>query len=295
MERKKLLIVDTTLRDGEQRAGLAFSQKNKVNCARILDDLYIYQIEAGIPSMGSYEKDTIAAVIQNCKNSLVSVWCRMVDTDINDAFDCHPHIIHISVPVSDIQIETKLAKSRQFVEDQMQRCIYLAAERGYEVTLGFEDASRAQLAFMSQLAKKALNLGVRRIRYADTVGVAFPHKIANDISKLIETGVEIEMHAHDDLGLAVANTLEAAKSGALFVDTTFFGIGERAGNCNFRKFIVAAEGTFQFGFNTQVDYIDQKEKDTLLALDLGNNENFSQLNCCPKNTITKELLWRKCL
>lgn len=260
MKGEKLKIVDTSLRDGEQRAGLAFSQKRKIAFARLLDELGIYQIEAGIPSMGKTEKDTINAIKCSVKTSLVSAWCRMSKADLDDAFVCNPDIVHISIPVSDLQIKTKLRKDRKFVAEKTRECCEYAAERGFKVTLGFEDASRADkdfLLFMSGLAKK---LGVKRIRYADTVGIAMPHKIASDIKSLKKSGLEIEMHAHDDLGLAVANTVEAAKNGALFVDTTFFGIGERAGNCNLKKLAAAVQNIFDLGISTGSREMAEVEK-----------------------------------
>jgi homocitrate synthase NifV len=268
MAEKTLFIVDTTLRDGEQRAGLAFSRNGKKACARIMDRIGIYQIEAGIPSMGKSEKEAIIDVKEACAHTLVSVWCRMNENDIYDAFDCRPDIIHIGVPVSDIQIKVKLRKDRQYVVDQMKRCFTLAAEHGYEVTLGFEDSSRADLSFLKYMAALSLSLGAKRIRYADTVGVASPHKIACEISSLVKTGAEVEIHAHDDLGLAAANTLEAAKSGAQYANTTFFGIGERAGNCNIRKLAAAASGLFNLGFSNEYSKILNAEQEIGEALGL---------------------------
>ena len=244
------MIVDTTLRDGEQRAGLAFSPKDKAACAKIMDAIGIFQIEAGIPAIGNREKEAVCAVKAACRHAKVSVWCRMVENDIREAFDCRPDFIHIGVPVSDLQIKTKLCKDRAFIKEQLHRCAETALCAGYAVSLGFEDASRADIDFVAELAKLALSLGIRRVRYADTVGVAAPHKIARDITALAATGVQAEIHAHDDLGLAVANTLEAAKNGALYADTTFFGIGERAGNCDFNRFVEASGSLFDLGVHT---------------------------------------------
>lgn len=266
MTEKSLLIVDTTLRDGEQRAGLAFSRDRKAICARIMDQLGIRQIEAGIPSMGKSEKAAILAVKENCQNAIVSVWCRMTQGDILDAFDCRPDLIHIGIPVSDIQIKSKLQKNRSYVREEMLRCISLAAESGYMVSLGFEDASRADMRFVASLIKAALPFGIKRIRYADTVGIASPHKVARDIRMFVKTGAEVEMHAHNDLGLAAANTLEAAKSGALYADTTFFGIGERAGNCDLYQLFCAAHGVFNFGFSREEVSEVQREIGSVLGL-----------------------------
>ena len=267
MNLRKLRIVDTTLRDGEQRAGLAFSVRDKVASAAVLDGAGIYQIEAGIPSMCREEKHAIYKMLENKKNALISTWNRMNEADIRDSLDIGPDIIHIGVPVSDIQIREKLRRSRAYVEGKMGRCIEFARARGAEVTVGFEDASRADMGFVVKLAQQAKRLGVRRVRYADTLGICLPTKIGLNTAQLIKAaGVEVECHAHNDLGMAVANSLEAAKSGAGYIDATVFGIGERAGNCDLLEFLAAAHGSFTFSLKP--DMRRQVEKiSALLGLD----------------------------
>lgn len=242
-DQKRLYVVDTTMRDGEQRAGLAFSVADKVACAQWMDAVGIDQIEAGTPSMGKEEQEAIYGMMQVRKNTRISAWNRMTESDIRASFVCRPDIIHIGVPVSDIQIREKLRRSRTYVEDQMKRCATLALEAGYTVTLGFEDASRADMAFVLHLAEQARLLGVRNVRYADTVGIAYPTKVHGDVAALCAV-LPVECHMHNDLGMAVANSLEAAKAGAVYVDTTFLGIGERAGNCDFASFALAAGRQF---------------------------------------------------
>lgn len=246
--KKRLRIVDTTLRDGEQRAGLAFGTEEKLRCALALDEAGIDQIEAGIPSMGEEEQRLIREILRRRRHARVAAWNRLRREDILQSLALAPDILHITVPASDLQIAQKLHKTRAFVLEQLPACIGLARSGGSEVTLGLEDASRADREFLLRLAAAAKACGVTRVRYADTVGVAFPSKIAEDVRLLLGAGVEVECHMHDDLGMAVANSLEAAKSGALYVDTTFAGIGERAGNCDFRRFLLAASPRFSFGF-----------------------------------------------
>lgn len=261
LNKPNIYIVDTTLRDGEQRAGFAFSSKDKQRCAEIMHEIGIYQIEAGIPAMGRQEKNAILSIVQNKKRSLISTWNRMNIRDIEHSFDCFPDIIHISVPVSDIQIYYKLKMDRDLVEKRMLHCIYYAQSKGFEVTIGFEDASRADEKFLKYLSKVAFTMGIKRIRYADTVGISYPSKVRNDVSAMIEScDIDIEIHAHDDLGMAVANSLEAAQSGAKFIDTTFFGIGERAGNCNFSRYILIASKIFDLNLKIPVNMIRSYEK-----------------------------------
>lgn len=242
-------VVDTTMRDGEQRAGLAFSVADKIACARLLDAAGVDQIEAGTPSMGKEEQDAIRGMMQERTRTRVSAWNRLSEDDLRASFACKPDIIHIGVPVSDIQIERKLRRSRAWVEAQMRRCAALALDAGYIVTLGFEDASRAEQSFVLHLANVARELGVRSVRYADTVGVAHPSRVRAEVGALCAV-LPVECHMHSDLGMAEANSLAAAQAGARYVDTTFLGIGERAGNCDFVRFMRAARGHFTFTADT---------------------------------------------
>lgn len=234
-------IVDTTLRDGEQSPGLAFRQEDKLTIAKLLDDAKVYQIEAGIPAMGSFEKEAILAMKDRCRHALISTWNRINKVDIEHSFDCQPDLIHISVPVSMAQIYEKLRKDKAWLKKNMIDCVQFAREKGYQVSVGFEDASRAELAFMIELGTILKRYEVRYLRFADTVGILTPASTEKKIKAMIEyTGLDIEFHAHNDLGMAVANSISAAKAGAKFIDTTVAGIGERTGNCDFTQFIYAA-------------------------------------------------------
>lgn len=240
-----IFIVDTTLRDGEQSPDIAFSLKKKIAIAKIMDNNKIYQIEAGIPAMGEIEKRCIYKIMEQKKNSLISVWNRLNKQDLIDSIDCNPDIIHISIPVSDIQIYSKLKKDRKWVVNKMRECVNFVKDKDYEVTVGFEDASRADINFIIHMAKILKGLGVNRIRYADTVGILIPSTTRTAITNILENvPIDIEMHAHNDFGMALANSIEAAKSGARFVDCTMNGIGERAGNCNLQEFIRVSSRLF---------------------------------------------------
>ncbi|MDD7795624.1 homocitrate synthase [Clostridium sp. 'White wine YQ'] len=234
----EVLIVDTTLRDGEQKAGIAFSPEDKVNIAKILDNNKIYQIEAGIPAMGNIEKKSICKILEDRKFSKISVWNRLNRKDLVHSVECNPDIIHISVPVSEIQIKSKLKKDNIWVENRVKECVTFVKEKGYEVTIGFEDASRADIAFMCHLMKILKSMEVNRVRLADTVGILTPSKTALIINKISKnTEMDLEMHAHNDFGMAVANSIEASKNGVKYIDCTVDGIGERAGNCSLQKFL----------------------------------------------------------
>ena len=235
-----IIIVDTTLRDGEQAPGFAFPPDVKIRLATLMDTAGVDQIEAGVPAMGESEKNTIRSIREICAHARVSTWNRLRESDIRHSFDCSPHIIHLCCPVSDRQIIEKLKKNRREVLDSLSRCISLAASRGAEVTVGFEDASHAAPDQLREAARVSRQCGVARVRLSDTVGCYTPDQVWRAVRLLCEAGMDVEIHAHNDFGMAVANSLMAAKAGARYVNTTLWGIGERAGNCGLAAFTAAA-------------------------------------------------------
>ena len=250
-------ILDSTLRDGEQMAGVCFTREQKLKIAALLDEGGAHQIEAGIPSASKQEKEIIIRIIENRKSAVISVWGRLVPSDIGHAADCKPDIIHISVPVSYTHIYSKLKKDKDWVINQLYACLGLVEKYNIPMSVGFEDAFRAEIPFMRTVAKILLDFGVTRIRLSDTVGVATPSVIRNFITELssdLKGKAELGFHAHNDLGMAVANTVEAVKCGCLYADVTAGGIGERAGNCDLARLVAASSGVFDWGI-TQADAI----------------------------------------
>lgn len=252
MVTRSIKIVDTTLRDGEQSAGLAFSCEAKVRIAGLLDTAGIDQIEAGIPAVGPTEVDAIQQIVANRRQSAISTWNRLKSDDIRQSMRCRPDIIHIGAPVSYAQLYVKMRRNKQWLLKELRDCVSLAREHGFDVTVGFEDASRADICFLVTVGQLLAEFGVRMIRYADTVGILNPGKAEDDVRLLHrETGLAIEIHTHNDLGLAAANAMAAAKGGAAAVDCTIAGIGERAGNCNLRDFLTIAHPSFCCAVNME--------------------------------------------
>lgn len=236
-------IVDTTLRDGEQKPGIELGIEDKIEIVKLIDKASVYQIEAGIPAMGGEEKKTIEKIMSLNLKSRISTWNRMNVQDIQHSIDCGVDIIHISVPTSRIQIKSKLEKDREWVIDNMKNSIYYAKKKGFEVVVGFEDASRTSIDFLIELCKLAKQEGVNRIRYADTVGILYPQKIYNEVKRIREAvDIEVGIHVHNDFGMAIANSIAAARAGAIYIDCTFGGIGERTGNCDYLKLLKAYAG-----------------------------------------------------
>ena len=256
----KTYIVDTTLRDGEQSAGIAFNKEDKVKLALKMDAIGVHQIEVGIPSLDASEGEAIKEIIGKKQRAIISAWTPMDIEAIKVALECKPEILHISVPVSYVHIYSKLKKNKQWLRGKLSECVACAKDVGQEVTVGFEDASRADISFVISVAMQLQNMGIKRIRYADTVGVLTPHQVADIVKNLkYYTDLEIEMHVHNDFGMAVANSLEAVKAGARYIDCTFMGIGERAGNCDFFKFIKASDELLELGMTRKAIYEVQKE------------------------------------
>lgn len=233
-------IVDTTLRDGEQTAGVVFSKTEKVQIAKMLDELGVHQIEAGIPVMGGDEEEAIKAIVKAGLKASIMGWNRAVIGDIEASLRCGVDAVAISISTSDIHIKYKLRKTREWVLENMVKACEYAKKEGLYVSVNAEDASRTDIDFLLQFARLAKEAGADRLRFCDTVGILEPFSTYEIVKRIIdEVGIPVEMHTHNDFGMATANTLAGIRAGAKYVGVTVNGLGERAGNAALEEVVMA--------------------------------------------------------
>lgn len=240
MTQRRLFLNDTTLRDGEQAPGIAFTVAERVAIAESLAAAGIDEIEVGTPAMGPAEVDAIAAVVALQLPCRVLAWCRMTEGDLKAAQASGVAAVNLSIPVSDVQLGAKLGISRGAALNRVAEMVPRALDLGLKVAVGAEDASRSDPDFLAEIAEAAERAGAFRLRLADTVGILDPFATHDLVASLRRrSDLALEFHGHDDLGLATANTLAALRAGADHASVTVLGLGERAGNAALEEVAVA--------------------------------------------------------
>jgi len=234
------ILHDTTLRDGEQTAGVSFTLAERMAIAWSLSEAGVPELEVGIPAMGEQEQDEIRMLAGLGLRSRLVVWCRMREDDLRAAESCGVGMVNLSISVSDQQISGKLGRDRAWVLERIGFLTRAARDKSFEVCVGGEDSSRADLDFLAKVLESAEEAGARRFRFADTLGVLDPFRTLDIFKDLRRrSSLELEIHAHNDFGLATANTLAALRGGASHANTTVNGLGERAGNAPLEEIVMA--------------------------------------------------------
>jgi homocitrate synthase NifV len=250
-------IIDSTLREGVQTPGVAFSRDQKLKIIQCLVTLGIEEIEIGVASQRSPElcslvAEAVCIARGTCR---ISLWSRCLVEDIKFARRCNPDTLSLSMPVSDIHLQEKLNRDRHWVLENLDRSITTALEFGFAtVSVGLEDATRADSDFLRQAAETIAKSGASRLRLADTVGIASPGTITKLVKGVQEiVSIPVGIHTHNDFGMATANAVAALDAGAGWVDATVLGLGERAGNCRLEEIVG------YLSLNKNIDHYSPKE------------------------------------
>jgi homocitrate synthase NifV len=235
------IILDTTLRDGEQSPGLYFTSREKVRIARELDGLGIDIIEVGVPAMGAEEQSVISELAASGMRAEILAWNRLCAADVETSLSAGARSVHLSAPTSRRLLEKKLGRTEDWLFSAMEEVIRFAIGEGLSVSFGAEDASRSDMRFLKRIFRHAQDLGAGRVRYADTLGLLTPELTRQAISTLADVvSVPIDFHGHNDFGLATANAFCAWEAGARVISCSLMGWGERAGNAALEEFVAGA-------------------------------------------------------
>ncbi len=253
---RNVRIFDTTLRDGEQTPGISFPLNYKIQIARQLDKLGVDVIEAGFPAATHGEFEAVREISNLGLNATVCGLARVVRGDIDTAIQADVDMVHVFISTSKIQIEHTVKKSREkIVEDSVREVEYIKSH-GMECMFSAMDATRTEIGYLKTIYKAVEEAGVDIINVPDTVGVATPFQMYDLISKLREhLRVPIDVHCHNDFGLAVANTYAAVKAGADEVQVTVNGIGERAGNASLAEVVMLISAVEGLKTNIKTEYL----------------------------------------
>lgn len=239
---ERVTVFDTTLRDGEQTPGVSFTIEQKLDIARLLSEIGVDTIEAGFPASSAQEKETVSRIASENLAAKVCGLSRSRIDDVDTCLDCGVDMVHVFIPTSDIQRENTIKKSREevlqmtgeivgYVRDHLGSCMFSAM-----------DATRTDLPYLIEVLKVAADAGATVVNIPDTVGISTPMKMGELISAISrEITVPIDVHCHNDFGLAVANTTTAVEAGASQVQVTVNGIGERAGNADIAQTVMILE------------------------------------------------------
>ncbi|MCS6784385.1 MAG: 2-isopropylmalate synthase [Candidatus Caldarchaeum sp.] len=247
----RVVVFDTTLRDGEQTAGAALKPDDKVRLAEALADLGVDVVEAGFPPVSAGESSAIKEITAMGLGSKICVLSRCEKSDIDSAAKVNPDWIHVFIATSDIHLQHKLKLSRDQALEKAVSAVEYAKSFGFTVHFSAEDATRTELPFLLKVFKAVEEAGADSIDIPDTVGTAVPpamKKITAEVVKAVK--IPVAVHCHDDFGLAVANSLAGVEAGAEIVHATVNGIGERAGNASLEEIVASLR--FLYGVDTSI-------------------------------------------
>lgn len=230
MIRDDIILEDTTLRDGEQAAGVAFSKASKLAIHDYLVATGVRWIEAGIPAMGDEELDTLRTMIARGSDATLVAWNRGVKEEVALSLDIGFKAVHIGLPTSNVHLKDSIGQDRHWLLEQAKNLIKYAKDRGAFVSISAEDVGRTEIPFLQEYACIVTEAGADRLRLSDTIGILTPEAYAERVQSVVKvSSIDVQCHTHNDFGLAVANTLAGLNAGARYFHVTVNAIGERAG------------------------------------------------------------------
>jgi len=262
-EFESVRVFDTTLRDGEQTPRTSFSYDDKLAVAAALDDANVDVVEAGFPANGDAEAKAVADVA-DATDATTCGLARVVESDVEAALDAGVDMVHVFASTSDVQIEDSMHSTRDEVTERSVAAVERAADAGVEVMFSPMDATRTDPEYLADIVGAVDDVGVDWVNVPDTCGVATPRRFGDLIEFVGEhTDARIDVHTHDDFGLATANALAGVEAGADQVQVSVNGIGERAGNAAFEEVVMSAESVY--GADTGVDTTEIADVAELVA------------------------------
>jgi len=235
-----VILEDTTLRDGEQSPGVAFSKRTKIEIFSSLVEAGVRWLEVGIPAMGGEELEAIETLLERKNEATLVAWNRGVKEDVVQSLSLGFEAVHIGLPTSNIHLDASLQKDRGWLLKTSSDLIKLAKDKGAFVSISAEDVGRSELSFVEEYAAHVDEAGADRIRLSDTVGILTPERYGEIVNNVkCASRIAVQCHAHNDFGLAIANTLAGVQAGATFFHATVNGIGERAGMPDLAQSVMA--------------------------------------------------------
>jgi isopropylmalate/homocitrate/citramalate synthase len=254
----EIVVYDSTLRDGEQMPGVAFTLEQKLTIAKMLDEIGVPQIEAGFPAVSESEFRAIKEITSLDLRADILALSRLVKEDIDAAVESGVDMVLLFIATSDLHLKYKLKKTKEDLLEKTAEMVDYCTERGVKASFSCEDSTRTEINFLLQMLRTAEEAGAVRLGLTDTVGCASPEAITDLVTKVVE-GVRtpVSLHLHNDFGMALTNAVSGVKAGARAITTTVNGIGERAGNVPLEQFVVSMK--FLYGVDMGIDTSRLKE------------------------------------
>ena len=259
-----IIIYDSTLRDGEQMPGIAFTPEQKLDIAILLDEIGIKEIEAGFPAISERELKTVKTIAQQGLNARILALSRLKREDIDAAIKADIDVILLFIASSPIHLRYKLSMTIDEIVRKIEKSIDYVKAHGVTPSFSTEDSTRTPMDTLKLLVRTAENAGARRVGFTDTLGCTTPEGIEYLFSEMCRfTSLPVSAHLHNDFGLSLANALTALRCGARYVCATVHGWGERAGNVPLEQLVMALQ--YLYGLDLRIDTTRLKELSEMVS------------------------------